>query len=127
LAVARANAPGHESTLLLERALTAFGSLQMQGWEQRALSLRRQLAASSVPASAVKSVYPDGLTPRQVEVLCLLAAGMSNKEIAEELVLSVSTVARHIANIYHKIDAHGRADATAYALRHGFDASPPGA
>jgi DNA-binding NarL/FixJ family response regulator len=52
---------------------------------------------------------------------------MTNKEIAEELVLSVSTVARHIANIYVKIDAHGRADATAYALRHGLDTLHPSA
>jgi DNA-binding CsgD family transcriptional regulator len=127
LALARANASNHEGTPLLDRALAAFRSLQMRGWEQRALSLRQQPAASSVPASAAKSTCPDGLTPRQAEVLCLLAAGMTNKEIAEELVLSVSTVARHIANIYAKIDAHGRADATAYALRHGLDARPPSA
>jgi DNA-binding CsgD family transcriptional regulator len=127
LALAHANDSGHESTLLLDRALTAFRSLQIQGWKERALSLRQQLAVSDVPTSADKPSHPDGLTPRQVDVLCLLAAGMTNKEIAEELVLSVSTVARHIANIYHKIDAHGRADATAYALRHGLDVSAPGA
>lgn len=60
--------------------------------------------------------YPDGLTERQVEVLRLLASGRTNNEIAEELVLSVRTVERHIGNIYGKIGARGRADATAYAL-----------
>jgi len=64
-------------------------------------------------------VYPDGLTSREVEVLRLLAEGKTNKEIAAALVVSVPTVQRHIANIYGKIGARGRADATAYAIRHG--------
>jgi DNA-binding CsgD family transcriptional regulator/pimeloyl-ACP methyl ester carboxylesterase len=59
-----------------------------------------------------------GLTPREREVLRLLAAGDANQEIALRLGLSVHTVERHVANIYRKIDARGRADATAYALRH---------
>ena len=62
------------------------------------------------------------LTAREVEVLALLASGMSNREIAEALVLSVRTVERHIANLYDKIGAHdktARATATAYAFRHG--------
>jgi DNA-binding NarL/FixJ family response regulator len=54
----------------------------------------------------------------KVEVLRLIAGGKSNREIADELVLSVRTVERHITNIYAKIDARGKADATAYALRH---------
>ncbi|MBV9359324.1 MAG: response regulator transcription factor, partial [Chloroflexi bacterium] len=60
-----------------------------------------------------------GLTSREVEVLRLVARGQSNKEIAAELVLSVRTVERHITNLYAKIDARGKADATAYAIRHG--------
>ena len=48
----------------------------------------------------------------------LLAGGSSNREVAEQLVVSVRTVERHITNIYAKIEARGRADATAYALRH---------
>lgn len=63
--------------------------------------------------------YPDGLTAREVEVLRRLAAGKTNTEIAEELYVSVRTVERHTANIYGKIDARGRANATAYALTHG--------
>jgi DNA-binding NarL/FixJ family response regulator len=62
---------------------------------------------------------PAGLTAREAEVLGLIAAGRSNREIAASLVLSVHTVERHIANLYAKIDAHGRAEATAYAFRHG--------
>jgi pimeloyl-ACP methyl ester carboxylesterase/DNA-binding CsgD family transcriptional regulator len=64
--------------------------------------------------------YPNALTEREAEVLQLLALGQSNKEIGAELVLSVRTVERHINNIYRKINGHNRAQATAYALAHGF-------
>jgi DNA-binding NarL/FixJ family response regulator len=60
---------------------------------------------------------PDGLTAREAEVLRLLAAGRTNKEIASDLVLSVHTVERHLANAYRKISVRNRADATAYVLR----------
>jgi len=59
------------------------------------------------------------LTRREVEVLSLIANGRTNREISDELVLSVRTVARHITNIYAKIDARSKAEATAYAIRHG--------
>jgi non-specific serine/threonine protein kinase len=59
-----------------------------------------------------------GLTPRELEVLRLIAAGESNKQIAAELYLSIRTVERHITNLYTKIGARGKADATAWALRH---------
>jgi DNA-binding NarL/FixJ family response regulator len=64
---------------------------------------------------------PANLTPREIEVLCLLADGRSNQEICHELVLSVRTVERHISNIYGKIGAAGpaaRAAATAFAIQH---------
>ncbi|MGE3983370.1 MAG: alpha/beta fold hydrolase [Dehalococcoidia bacterium] len=59
------------------------------------------------------------LSPREVDVLRFLASGQRNKEIAADLGLSVYTVARHVATIYAKIGAHGRAEATRYALEHG--------
>ena len=71
--------------------------------------------SKSWPAQA----RPNGLTQREVEVLRLIAGGRTNNEIAEELVLSVRTVERHIGNLYGKIAARGRADATAYTLTHG--------
>ena len=61
----------------------------------------------------------DGLTPRELDVLRLLAAGDSNPEIARGLGIAVHTVERHAANLYRKIGARGRADAVAYALRRG--------
>jgi DNA-binding CsgD family transcriptional regulator len=60
-----------------------------------------------------------GLSRRELEVLRLVAGGESNAQIARRLGLSTHTVERHVANLYRKIGARGRADATAYALRHG--------
>jgi DNA-binding NarL/FixJ family response regulator len=54
-----------------------------------------------------------------VEVLRLLAGGLSNQEIADRLVLSVRTVQRHVENIYAKTGARGRAAAAVYAATHG--------
>lgn len=62
----------------------------------------------------------EGLSIRQIEVLRLLAEGKSNPEIAETLVLSRFTVNRHISNIFDKIGAANRVEATTYAYRHGF-------
>ena len=59
------------------------------------------------------------LTNREVQVLTMVASGKTNNEIASELVLSIRTVERHIGNIYAKIGARGRADATVFALTHG--------
>jgi pimeloyl-ACP methyl ester carboxylesterase/DNA-binding CsgD family transcriptional regulator len=66
----------------------------------------------------VEEAVDAALTSRETEVLALVASGHSNKEIAHQLSLSVHTVQRHVANIYNKIGARGRADATAYALKH---------
>ena len=62
---------------------------------------------------------PAGLTQREVEVLRLLARGYSNKQIAEQLVISPKTVANHIEHIYAKIDASTRARASLFAMQHG--------
>ena len=60
-----------------------------------------------------------GLTRREREVLQLIAQGRSNREIAAALYLSPRTAERHVANIYLKLGAHTKAEAAAYALRHG--------
>ncbi len=65
------------------------------------------------------------LSPRETEVLRLIAAGRSTHEIAAALVISEGTVERHVTNLYGKIGARGRADATAYAFRHGLAATGP--
>lgn len=62
---------------------------------------------------------PDGLSPRETEVLRLVARGSTNQQIADMLYLSVRTIERHVANIYGKLDVHNRPAATAYAMQHG--------
>jgi DNA-binding CsgD family transcriptional regulator/pimeloyl-ACP methyl ester carboxylesterase len=71
------------------------------------------------PVSAVPAAYPDGLTKREIEVLGLIAAGRSNQLIADELVISLNTVARHVSNIFTKTGVANRAEAATYASRHG--------
>jgi len=61
---------------------------------------------------------PDGLTPREVEVLRLVAAGRTNPQIAAELFLSEKTVARHLSNIFGKTNVTSRTAAAAYAFQH---------
>lgn len=91
----------------------------------RSGTVTQSISVASEAATAVpRFVAPDGLTPREVEVLTRVAAGMTNKAIAAELGLAVPTIERHLVNLYAKIGARGRADATAYALRHGLDAPP---
>jgi len=60
-----------------------------------------------------------GLTTREVEVLALVAAGLSSRDVAQELSLSVRTVERHISNIYSKLRINNRVQATVYALERG--------
>ncbi len=62
---------------------------------------------------------PAGLTAREVEVLRLLARGLSNKEIAAQLVIAPKTVGNHVEHIYSKIDASNRASASLFAMQHG--------
>jgi len=62
---------------------------------------------------------PGGLTEREAEVLRLVAAGKSNRQIAAELVISEHTVARHVQNIFTKLNLSSRSAATAFAFEHG--------
>jgi DNA-binding NarL/FixJ family response regulator len=71
------------------------------------------------PPSGTRGRWPGGLTAREAEVLRLVAAGKTNREIAAALFLSEKTVERHLGNIFTKIAVSSRAAATAFALRQG--------
>lgn len=68
---------------------------------------------------AQPAAAPGGLTERELEVLALVAAGKTNREIAAALVISEHTVRRHLQNIFTKVDLRSRSAATAYAYEHG--------
>jgi DNA-binding NarL/FixJ family response regulator len=72
--------------------------------------------SSTPPAKSV--TYPDGLTAREVEVLRLLAQGLTDAQIAEQLVISPRTVNNHLTSIYSKIQVSSRSAATRYAIEH---------
>jgi len=72
--------------------------------------------AASIPAEAESEI---ALTPREGEVLALLAEGASNKAIAQRLGISVHTAKFHVASLIDKLDAVGRTDAVAHAARRG--------
>ena len=100
--------------------------------ERAAAELRAHVRTGRLDADAVNAVLgaaghrvprrregPAGLTPREVEVLRLLARGFSNKEIAARLVISPKTARNHVEHIYAKIHASNRAAAGLFAMQHG--------
>ena len=105
-----------------------------------ARELRAEVTAGHLDADSVDAVLaaaghrvprrregPAGLTQREIEVLRLLARGLSNKEIAQRLVISPKTVGNHVEHIYVKIDATNRAGASLFAVRHGLLPEPAAA
>lgn len=100
--------------------------------EDAAAELRTEVRDGRLDGEAVEAVLaaaghrtprrregPAGLTAREVEVLTLVAQGLSNKQIAERLVISPKTAGNHIEHIYAKIGAGNRASAGLYAMQHG--------
>jgi HD-GYP domain-containing protein (c-di-GMP phosphodiesterase class II) len=100
--------------------------------DEAAAELRGEAAVGRLDPEAVDAVFaaaghrvtrrregPAGLTPREVEVLRLLAQGLSNKEIAARLSISAKTAGNHVEHIYAKIDASSRATASLFAMQHG--------
>lgn len=72
-----------------------------------------------LPGDAPRSgALPGGLSPREVEVLRLVATGRTNRAIGTELFISEKTVARHVSNIFVKLNVSSRAAATAWAYEH---------
>jgi predicted ATPase/DNA-binding CsgD family transcriptional regulator len=94
--------------------------------EGRSMTPEQALAAQgrTIPPPATTSAsppftHPAGLTAREVEVLRLVARGLTNTQIAQELVLSEKTVATHLTHIFNKTNSENRAAAAAFAIRHG--------
>jgi ATP/maltotriose-dependent transcriptional regulator MalT len=111
--------------------LALADALQRSG-DERGASLERDAATAALARLGVlapdragrRLALPDGVTRREAEVLALVAQGLTNREVAEELMLSERTVARHLANLYTKIGVTTRTAATSYAHRHGLLGRP---
>jgi DNA-binding NarL/FixJ family response regulator len=104
------------------RALVAGQTHLDPAVQQRLLSavIEGGPGGGAAPAPADAEPAPDELTPREVEVLKLIAAGLSNAEIAETLVVSAATVKTHVNRIFYKTGARDRAQAVRYAYQRGF-------
>lgn len=86
----------------------------------QALALRLVTRLAHQSAAPIETVLPEALSEREREVLVLLAQGLSNKEMAQRLYLSVRTVEGYLANIYGKLGVHSRTEAALYAVRQGW-------
>jgi DNA-binding NarL/FixJ family response regulator len=123
---------------LLDRALDAARELGMaglaertEGLRQAAGSIQRPAAPSARPPTQAPTHKPDvpagaePLTRREREVAALLARGLSNREIAEALVIGERTAEMHVSNILGKLGLASRAQAAVWAVERGLATSPP--
>ena len=95
------------------------------------MTLRQEVAAGRLDAEAIAAVleaaglprsrtrWPNDLTDREVAVLRVLVRGLSNREIADELVVSPRTVQHQLASVYDKVGVRTRAGAAVFAIEHG--------
>jgi DNA-binding NarL/FixJ family response regulator len=118
LALAQGGRDAASARQLLEQAEAAFLALNCPP-EAARIRQRLRVPGRRMTSATAAPALPAGLSAREAEVLRLVAAGRSNREIAAELTLSAKTVERHLTNIYAKLDADNRAAAAAFAIRHG--------
>jgi DNA-binding NarL/FixJ family response regulator len=113
--------------VLLAQAYRQLGDIESSDRELAAARTAFEALGAALDASEVagrgRAVLPNGLTEREAQVLALVAAGCTNRQIADELFLSQKTVARHISNIFTKIGVTTRTAAARFAFEHGV-ASP---
>jgi DNA-binding NarL/FixJ family response regulator len=98
------------------RALMAGRTHLDEAVQERLVTAALEAGRRSAPPDS--AALPDELTPREAEVLRLIAAGLSNAEIADTLVVSAATVKTHINRIFYKTGARDRAQAVRYAYEH---------
>ena len=112
-----ASAVVHEQLARTHRALGRQGMAEAE--EATAKAIYERLGARPDLDRLAPRALPGGLTAREAEVLARVAAGASNREVAQALVISDKTVGRHLANIYLKTGVSSRTAAAAWARDHG--------
>lgn len=110
--------PDHERTLAAIRARLGREDLAAAWAEGRSMTPEQALAALEEPGAEPDSPYPAGLTRREVEVLRLVATGLTDAQVAEKLFISLRTVNAHLRSIYAKLGVGSRSAATRYAVEH---------
>ena len=110
--------------MLIAQACRALGDresadLELDTARRVFAELGAAIDLSTVDGLRGSAVDTGGLSPRELEVVRLVAAGRSNQAIAAQLVLSEKTVARHLSNIFGKLGVSSRTAAAAYAYEHG--------
>jgi DNA-binding NarL/FixJ family response regulator len=124
--------PGYEQAVATARTQLGEQAFAAAWQEGRTMTLEQALAAqrpvtmptaapvglSMAPSVPKAPTYPDGLTAREVEVLRLVAQGLTNEHVAEQLVISPRTVNTHLTAIFSKIGVSSRSAATRYAIEH---------
>ncbi|MFI5692393.1 LuxR C-terminal-related transcriptional regulator [Kribbella sp. NPDC051586] len=110
---------GARTRLLVGQACRALGDVDAEQMEIDSARAVFERLGAVVELAALDSDRAVGLSPRELEVLRLLATGATNRAIAEQLFLSERTVARHVSNIFGKLGVNSRSAATAYAYEHG--------
>jgi NarL family two-component system response regulator LiaR len=103
----------------LVQAVRAAHLDQVQLHPEVARKLMSAVATSEELMAAPRTAFVEDLTEREMEVLGLIASGLNNREIAENLVISDKTVKTHVSNILGKLHLEDRTQAAIYALRHG--------
>ncbi len=117
----RAGARGYltKDAGIAEISRAVHAAANHQGLLDPVVQSRLLEAAGAAARPTQPAQLPDELTPREGEVLALIARGLSNREIAETLVVSETTVKTHINHVFAKIGARDRAQAVHYAYTHG--------
>ncbi|MDE3132764.1 MAG: response regulator transcription factor [Acidobacteriota bacterium] len=114
-------AAAHQTLLdpVVHQQLIAAATARYAGSGPAPASQGPEAGGQARPPASLPTTLPDQLTPREAEVLSLIARGLSNREIAGELYVSEATVKTHINHLFSKIDARDRAQAVHYAYTHG--------
>ena len=109
---------GRDFTAAQSEGWTLLPEQTIPGHEPEPMSMLSSTAPPSTHPVKPSPAYPAGLTAREVEVLCLVAQGLTDTQVAEQLVISPRTVNWHLTLIYSKLQVSSRCAATRFAIEH---------